>query len=380
MYNLISLFTGAMGLDIGLELAGFKTNVCVEIDKYFSDTIRTNKPNMTVLGDITELTTKQILKSANLTIGKVDLIAGGPPCQSFSTAGKRLSVADPRGSLINNFIRVVREAKPRFFVMENVKGLRSAAIRHRPLNDRDSSTLSDEEQLGSAFKEILRDFQTLGYTVIWDVLDAVDYGIPQFRERLFIIGSRDHEDIFIPHSTHFMKHQNPEYRWRTLESAILDLESDPGPCAKFSKEREDYLKFIKPGENWRALPPRLIKKAMGGAYESGGGKMGFFRRLNYKEPSPTLVTSPAQKATMLCHPVSTRPLSVSEYARIQQFPDRWTLSGPLLKQYMQIGNAVPVGLGQAIGEMLDSVIRSNAIVKTKRYRGTHKHKQPKVNL
>ena len=99
---------------------------------------------------------------------------------------------------------------------------------------------------------------------------------------------------------------------------------------------------------------------MGGAYKSGGGKVGFYRRLSYDQPSPTVVTSPVQKATMMCHPTQNRPLSVKEYARIQQFPDDWVFTGTTAAKYRQIGNAVPVGLAEAIGKTVHNKIR-NAI-------------------
>lgn len=376
MYKSISLFSGAMGLDLGLEYSGFEALVCVENDKFCGETIRINRPHLPILKDITKLPTKAILKAANLKVEEADLIVGGPPCQSFSTAGNRLSVKDPRGNLIYEFMRVVAEARPRFFVMENVKGLVSAALNHRPLKDRDNGKPLDEnEKLGSAFKKMMEDFNEIGYKLIWDVLDAVNYGVPQYRERLIIIGSRDNEDIFMPHQTHFMMHQNPNYRWVTLGQTILDLEDDPGPCGKFSHERAQYLKKIPPGKNWRALPKKVIPKALGGAFNANGGKMGFYRRLSYNEPSPTLVTSPVQKATMLCHPTKTRPLSTLEYKRIQQFPEHWTFYGSVGQIYKQLGNAVPVGLGRAIGQMLDSVVKQRFKIETKRMRGTSTHKK-----
>ena len=113
---------------------------------------------------------------------------------------------------------------------------------------------------------------------------------------------------------------------------------------------------------------------MGGAWESGGGKVGFYRRLDYSQPSPTVVTSPVQKATMMCHPTKDRPLSVKEYARIQQFPDDWKIEGTISNQYKQIGNAVPVGLAEAVGRAIISVAEGNSVVKTKRSRGTSAHK------
>ena len=131
--------------------------------------------------------------------------------------------------------------------------------------------------------------------------------------------------------------------------------------------------MVPEGGNWRDLPADLIQSAMGGAYESGGGKVGFYRRLSYSQPSPTLVTSPVQKATMMCHPTKDRPLSVAEYARIQQFPPDWKLTGTLAGKYRQLGNAVPTGLAKAIGCMLVSVADGQQEVKVKRIRGTGVH-------
>lgn len=363
-----------MGLDLGLEECGFETAICVENDPSCIKTIQLNKQHLPVLQDITQLSTKDILKNAKLKVGEADLVVGGPPCQAFSTAGKRLSTKDPRGNLIYNFLKVVKEAQPRFFVMENVKGLTSAAIEHTPLKNRNGDPVKKNKQLGSVFEKLKEDIDKIGYKFIWKVLDSVNYGAPQFRERIIIIGSRDNEDIYIPQQTHFMMHQNPNYRWVTLGQAIIQLEDDPGPCSRFSSDRAKILNKIPPGKNWRALPKKEVEKALGGAYKSSGGKTGFFRRLSYDEPCPTLVTSPVQKATMLCHPTKTRPLSTLEYARIQEFPEYWNIYGTMADVYRQIGNAVPVKLGKAIGEMLHSVIRQNYIIETKRIRGTSAHK------
>jgi DNA (cytosine-5)-methyltransferase 1 len=151
----------------------------------------------------------------------------------------------------------------------------------------------------------------------------------------------------------------------------------PGDCSSFSFERMAYLKMVPEGGNWRSLPADVVEKAMGGAYLSGGGKVGFYRRLSYDQPAPTLVTSPVQKASMLCHPVKDRPLSVREYARIQQFPDDWIFTGPPVSLYRQIGNAVPVGLARALGKVIISVADGTAEIKTKRTRGTDVHNKIK---
>lgn len=379
-YSVISLFSGAMGLDLGLKAAGLDIRVAQDVDPWCVKTMLANN-HRCIPGDIRKLIQEDpgcsfLLKEAGLAPGEVFAVVGGPPCQPFSTAGKRLSTGDPRGSLFMEFCEVVGALRPRFFVMENVKGLLSAALKHRPLAERDSGSLTEEEQPGSAFKVVLNSFHELGYKVVYGVLDAVHYGVPQFRERLIIIGSRDGEDIFLPAPTHFQRHQDPNYRWKTLRDTISHLEDNPGPCSRFSDDRLNYLMMVPMGGNWKNLPHHIIPEAMGGAYKSGGGKVGFYRRLGYDQPSPTLVTSPVQKATMLCHPTKDRPLSVSEYALIQQFPiERWKIEGSLVDCYRQIGNAVPIGLGKAVGQALIATAEGNSEVRTKRTRGTSVHQK-----
>ncbi|SDH33059.1 DNA cytosine methyltransferase [Desulfosporosinus hippei] len=379
MYPVISLFSGAMGLDLGLEQAGLDIKIAQDIDQWCARTMAANNRQF-VHGDIRQLVANDpncrfLLDPSRLKAGEAFAVVGGPPCQPFSTAGKRLGTNDPRGSLFMEFIHVISVVRPRFFVMENVKGLLSAAINHRSLGERRDSPLEPDEIAGSVFEAIKQEFSKLGYKLVYGILDAAHYGVPQFRERLIILGSRDNENIFLPLPTHFQTHQNSTYRWRTLRDAIEDLEADPGLFAAFSPERLSYLRNIPMGGNWRNLPPEVVRTAMGGAFNSGGGNVGFYRRLDYDQPSPTLVTSPVQKATMLCHPTQDRALSVKEYARIQQFPDNWRIEGRLTDCYRQIGNAVPTGLGIAIGQMLIAVANNKAVIRTRRTRGTSVHEQ-----
>lgn len=375
--NVISLFSGAMGLDIGLNKAGLKVAVGQDFEPTCVETMRANGHNV-IGGDIRDIHPQALLDRTGLHIGEPFLICGGPPCQPFSTAGKRLGINDPRGSLFMDFIRMIDYIRPRFFVMENVKGIMSAPLKHVPTSERDST--DPDQKLGTVLDVILSEFNKLGYKTVYGVLDAVNYGTPQFRERFVLIGSRDHEDIFLPVPTHFQMHQDPEYRWRTVGDVITGLENDDQECATLSEERKRYLRMVPEGGNWRNLPEDTIPLAMGGAYESGGGKVGFFRRLAYNQPSPTVVTSPVQKATMMCHPTLDRPLSVKEYARIQQFPDNWVFIGTTAAKYRQIGNAVPVGLGEAIGKALIATATESAVVQTKRFRGTSVHKKIKHAL
>ncbi len=364
-FPVVSLFSGAMGLDLGLIEAGLHVAVSQDFDKWCVETIRSNG-HLAIEGDIRDLLALDsscdfLLQPATLRKRDVFAVVGGPPCQSFSTAGKRMGTSDGRGMLYQQFVQVVETIRPRFFVMENVKGLASM-----PTNIEDQNS-------APVLETILSEFKRIGYHTVQGVVDAVHYGTPQFRERLVIVGSRDDEAIFLPAPTHFHLHQNPAMRWQTLSDAIEGF-VEIGEHAKFSQRVMKYLDMVPEGGNWKSLPQNHVKEAMGGAYESGGGKVGFYRRLSYREPSPTLVTSPVQKATMLCHPRQTRPLSVVEYARIQGFPDTWKFQGKVSDCYRQIGNAVPVPLGKAIGHMLISVAAGNSEVFVKRTRGTSVHR------
>lgn len=372
--DVISLFSGAMGLDIGLKKAGLNVIIGQDFEPVCVETMRVNGHNV-LSGDIRQIEAQKLLDLTGLKKEEPFLICGGPPCQPFSTAGKRLGINDPRGSLFMDFIRMIDYIRPRFFVMENVKGIMSSPLKHTSLVERDES--DPDQKLGTVLDVILSEFDKLGYKTVYGILDAVNYGVPQFRERFILIGSRDYEDIFLPIPTHFQMHQNPEYRWKMIGDVIRDLEFDKGECATLSEDRKRFIHMIPEGGNWKSLPDELKPIAMGGAYESGGGKVGFYRRLSFSQPSPTVVTSPVQKATMMCHPTQDRPLSVKEYARIQQFPDDWIFQGTTAAKYKQIGNAVPVGLGEAIGKAIIATADKSAAIETKRFRGTNVHNRIK---
>jgi DNA (cytosine-5)-methyltransferase 1 len=354
---IISLFSGAMGLDLGLETAGsgLRTAVALELNPIAVKTIKLNRPKLPVINQpIQKVKTDEILKHAGLKVGEAFLVTGGPCCQSFSTAGRRESLGDKnRGGLFRHFKRVVREAQPRFFVMENVKGILSAAVLHRPLIKRGPGwpPLSRNEELGSALRVIRRELADLGYYVIFGLLNCADYGVPQKRHRVVFIGSRDGEMIGLPNPTH-AEMANGRFEWVTLRNALDDLNDKKPEFVEFTPERLGFLKQLRAGQNWSDLPKRFQKKALGAAYDSWGGRCGFCRRLDWNQPSPTLTTAPDGRATMLCHPSKLRPLTVGEYARLQQFPSDWRFAGSTRQKYIQIGNAVPTGLGLAIGKAL----------------------------
>ncbi|BAZ30483.1 site-specific DNA-methyltransferase [Cylindrospermum sp. NIES-4074] len=366
----ISLFAGAFGLDLGIEQAGFHTVSVVEIDADATKTIVLNRPHLSesaVPRDIRQVSAQTLLEEGGRVLklgrpllpGEVDLITGGPPCQPFSTVGKRGSVIDPRGSLFMDFIRIIKEIQPRFFLMENVKGLLSSPIRHRPHNQRGAGypALELDEMEGAAIQVVLAEMKAIGYEVAYpSLVEAADYGVPQTRARVIFIGSRDGETVTLPKPTHDKNGLKRLPKWRTLRDALTNLADLKIEYIPYSKQRLKYLYLLKEGQNWRHLPDELKAEAMGGAYKSGGGKVGFYRRLSWDKPSPTVTTSPNQKATDMCHPVELRPLSVCESARIQTFPDDWVFHGSVTSKYRQIGNSVPVQLAYAIGNHLYRLI------------------------
>ncbi|MBX3233518.1 MAG: DNA cytosine methyltransferase [Labilithrix sp.] len=359
---IISLFSGALGLDLGLEKAGFRVKVAVECNKFAAETIRLNRPDIEVIPKrIEDVSTDEILEAAKLKPGEAALVTGGPSCQAFSTAGQRGSMSDPRGVMFREFLRVVDEARPRFFVMENVRGILSAAIRHRPLGKRGPGypALTRDERLGSALAQVLRELKKTGYYVVFDLLNAADFGVPSTRERVAFIGSRDGEPIWMPEPTHGPERTSTRRAWVTLEKAIGGLKG-PHSYTPLAASKARFLRLVPTGGNWKDLPPQLQKKALGAAYVSWGGRSGFCRRLGWDRPAPALTTRPDSKATMLCHPTETRPLSIDEYKAIQQFPKRWRLAGGKPQQYKQLGNAVPVGFGAAIGGALRIAMRRRA--------------------
>jgi len=346
----ISLFSGAMGLDLGLEAAGFQAAGCLELDKKACATIKKNRPSLPLVSDdIRNWTGDQLLKAFNVSREEIAFIAGGPPCPSFSTAGKRRAFDDPRGQVMFDYLRIVSEIRPPFFVMENVRGILSAGLTHVPLSQRKGKINSER---GTVLRLLEETFKKMGYTVSVELVNSANYGTPQKRERVVFLGSRDGFQLTMP--TPYYQEEESLFcpKWRTLGDAVRGI-NDPRPeFVSFSKNRQRFLKLLKEGENWRSLPADLQAEALGGAFTSSGGRVGFFRRLRFDEPSPTVSTSPVQKSTCLCHPVELRPLSVKEYARIQQFPDDWVFEGSVSDKYRQIGNAVPVGLGFAIGNAL----------------------------
>ena len=322
-YSVLELFAGAGGLAIGLEKAGLKCVALNEIDKWACETLRNNRPNWNVLeGDIKNYD----FRDYN---GKVDVVTGGFPCQAFSYAGKKLGLKDARGTLFYEFARVVQEVQPAICIGENVRGL-----------------LSHEK--GKTLEGMISILDEVGYKVApVQVLKAINYRVPQKRERLILVGVRKDIDINFKYPMPHNKIYNLEDALKRGELFDSDVSKSIG--AKYPDYKKQVLDMVPQKGYWRDLPLDMQKDYMGGSFYLGGGKTGMARRIGWDEPSLTLTCSPAQKQTERCHPDETRPFTVREYARIQTFPDEWKFSGSMAQQYKQIGNAVPTNLGQEIG-------------------------------
>ena len=327
-FSTIELFAGGGGLALGMEKAGFHHVLLNELDHSACETLRLNRPDWNVIeGDVHDIDFTPYK-------GKIDFLSGGFPCQAFSYAGKRLGFEETRGTLFFELARAVKEIQPKVFMGENVRGL----FEHD--NGRTLQTIKDV-------------IVELGYTLIEPrVLRAIQYDVPQKRERLILIAIRN--DI-APHV---------KFKWpdvctsvRTLKDAffageLFDTDVPESEGQKYPDSKFKVMQLVPEGGDWRNLPEDVAREYMKGSYNLGGGKTGMARRLAMDEPSLTLTCAPAQKQTERCHPLETRPLTVREYARIQTFPDDWKFCGNLTAQYKQIGNAVPVNLAWAIGRSL----------------------------
>ncbi len=431
--TVISLFTCGMGMDRGFENAGFQTVYANDITKFACETIRNVKKEeigKKILhldeGSIFNIPSEKILENIGLEEGEPDLIIGGPPCQSFSTAGMRKGLKDDRGMAVMEYIKKINEIRPKAFVFENVHGIISMAKDPMSFYDRvemNDSELRHSQKKGSLFRYIENKFNELkkpkegiGYTIKHEILNAADYGIPQNRKRFVMIGIRkdvgnaeevmdmikskakyaDPKKISIrkdlmkkadryqaiadkalekdkPEKAAKYQMKADEYKtkakrldkkeWKTLKTLEKKFEGEfPEECVKFSPNTMKFLKHVpkKTGGCWIDLPQKLQVEAMGGAADTDdpkrkgkqGGRRGFYRRLSWDKPSPTLVTSPTPTGTCMAHPEYDRPLSVKEYAIIQGFPTNWKFQGSLADRYRMIGEAVPVKLAKIIAETI----------------------------
>lgn len=346
----LSFFSGAMGLDLGLEQAGIDTILACESDKWARQTISFNRPDLPVLGDIWRYEANEIRDYAGLgTNDEIGVMAGGPPCQAFSTAGARRGFDDLRGNVFLRYIDLVKELNPRYAVIENVRGLLSMPVSETQAASLRESTGQDFSHKHGAIRLVAYLLRDAGYSVTFNLYSAANFGSPQIRERVVLIASR--EGGAVPHlaPTHSEGGNFGLLPWRTVRETFDNISTDQRNYIPFPEKRLKYYRMLGPGQYWKDLPKEIQPEAMGKSYYLGGGKTGFYRRIAWDKPAPTLVTHPAMPATDLGHPTEDRPLSVEEYKSIQQFPDNWEIKGNLQQQYKQIGNAVPLGLGEAIG-------------------------------
>ncbi len=313
-YRVLSLFTGCGGLDLGFEEAGAETIVAVDNDFEACKTLRHNRPEWNVFeGDI---------RDYNPAVRDVDIVIGGPPCQGFSSAGKG-DPNDPRNFLWREYMRVVERVKPRAMVLENV-----SALTHKKNGDHLTGIMSALEDQG--------------YTFTYGVLNAADFGVPQARRRLVVIGLREGVPT-MPQPTHAGRHV-------TVREALADLDGN------FD-------------EDFSHMPPRHAPHVAARWAELGPGETdpNYRRaRLDPDKPSTTIRAGGGYgpKGDHLAgfhppiHPWQPRQLTVREAARLQSFPDDWVFKGSKTAQGRQVGNAVPVKLGEAIGRHVVGLLRA----------------------
>lgn len=361
-YTCIDLFAGAGGFAEGFLKVGVNILLANDIWEPAALTYKENHKDVDfILKDIYELDGKELLKRLKLDEGELDIIIGGPPCQGFSTVGKR-NKNDPRNNLFKEYLRIVSKIKPKVFVMENVTGILSM-------------------ERGRVLTNIISSFKDIGYKIDYKVLNAADYGVPQIRERVIFIGTRLDIDIIFPEPTHtssvelnFLNHNLKPHI--TLGEAIGDLpkieaneektEYELEPQNDYQRERRkdackltlhssgkhspkliEMMKYIPEGSSvWEIedIPKELIPT-------SGYGNT--YARLNSKVPGMTITRNFSCISSSRCiHPFSNRGLTAREAARIQSFDDRYIFMGNKSDIALQIGNAVPPLLAQSIGESI----------------------------
>lgn len=356
MYNIIDLFSGCGGLSYGFELAGYRTLLGLDFDaaaiKSFE---RNHKGAVGVCGDITGISTAELMERAGNQ--PIDVVVGGPPCQGMSLSGPR-QFHDPRNRLYLSYIRVVADIMPKAFVIENVPGLVSL-------------------YKGAIKDSILEEFNKLGYTVSYQILNAAEYGVPQTRRRVFFVGIRNDlgGKFEFPQPTHFFEHE-----WITAEQAVSDLpllEDRLGDEIEqyVSEPMNDFQRYSRRNSthihNHQATNHSEITKKIislvpeGGNYkdlpEEYRGTRNFnvaWTRYHSQKPALTIDTGHRHHFHFKCNRVPT----VRENARFQSFPDDFVFLGNRTQQYRQVGNAVPPLLAKAIAEALKPYLGDDQVV------------------
>jgi DNA (cytosine-5)-methyltransferase 1 len=336
--KVISLYTGAGGLDYGFEAAGFETAVAVEMDHHCCETVRANRSWPVIERDIMDVSTAEMLEAGNLLAGNVDLLIGGPPCQPFSKSGywargDALRLEDPRANTLSAYLRVLEEALPRAFLLENVEGLAYEG------KDEGLRLLLD------AISRINRRTKSK-YRVSMQVLNAADYGVPQVRHRVLLIGSRDGVAFRFPAPTHAETPApgSSTRRWRTAWDAIGDVSPAPSEELRVRGKWADLLPSIPEGKNYLFHTNRDEGLPLFGwrrRYWS------FLLKLAKNKPSWTIQAQPGPAIGPFHW--DSRLLSARELCRLQTFPDDVEVTGPRNAVQRQVGNAVPSLLGEVIG-------------------------------
>ena len=322
-FNAIDLFSGAGGLHIGFEKAGFEIKLCIDNNDLVERTHKRNFPNIPMINrDIKNVSSDEI--RTYLKNGNVDVIIGGPPCQGFSTIGKRVSSDpekrakhDPRNELVLTYAKLIRELRPKFILMENVKGI---------------LTLEN----GAYLANVLKQLREAGYDVNYRLINMADYGVPEIRERVIIIGNRVGMPVEFPKPDHSDNPDDGLPMRNNCWDVIKDLESCGDipefnhVALKHTEKNIERYKLIPEGGRLPedSLPPELYRKNFGNTY----------KRLSRNRPALTMV--PGNDAFPI-HPTLHRSLTVREAARIQTFPDSIIFEGNRRQQGHQVGNAVP---------------------------------------
>ena len=351
--KVVSLFTGAGGLELGLEAAGFETAAYVEVDPDCRRTIARNRTwNFvnTGAGDIRKTKSADILAAADAKPGDVAIVSGGAPCQPFSNIGKRDGTESDDGNLFKDFIRVVRDVRPRAFIFENVSAI--AGARH-----------------ADVLETIATSAKRIGYGVVLRILNAADYGVPQRRLRLIAIGVRDNRGLVgMPYPSHASDPAllRQRYReagmappavikeWRTVRDAIgklraRDFERDDCHVMTVSPLTLARMRHVRPGtrDNFKVLPEKLLPDCWKSGRHQGADTFG---RMLWDEPAVTIRTSGYHPMKgRYIHPDQHRGFNTVELMRLQAFPASYRFEGGLISVGRQVGNAVPPPLAQAIG-------------------------------
>lgn len=344
--TLMSIFAGAGGLDAGLEQAGFETRLAIDVDRDAIDTLRATKAKRLpvedgrrkylakaklVCADVTKLTKADLLDLWGAEEPPA-LLAGGPPCQSFSSAGKQKGLEDDRGRLFKDFVRAARALRPSLILFENVQGLVTAR--------------DPEGRIGGVLEAIQAEFEGSGYACRFALVNAADYGTPQRRVRLVMFGSRRHElPVLPPPQTHAKDFGTEELpRWRSIREALKGLPLRGSSDAVWANEdMEKKLAEVSPGRGIR----------VGGAVEKNrpGGHWGYRQDgfvADWDQPART-VRAASTPDWLRMKDGRHRRLTWQECARLQGFPEGWEFQGASASRFRQIGNAVPVELAKALG-------------------------------